>query len=441
LDSGQWAVRKNARADRGRALLVRGGRVIDPANGVDAGLDVLVREGVIARVERGIAAPDARVVEASGCVVCPGLVDMHVHLRQPGQEHKETVASGTQAALAGGFATVACMPNTDPPLDNPKTLASLRGVIERDARCRVHIVGAATVGLRGEEPTDLAALQAAGCVAVSDDGFPIQSSEVLLAVLERAMRQDMLFIPHCEDKTFSGDGVMHEGEVSRELGLPGISFMAEYAAVEQVVALLCQAPTRTHISHLSLADSLQCVREAKAMGLPVTAEVCPHHFALTDEAVRQYGSNAKMNPPLRTQRDVDTLLEGLADGAIDVIATDHAPHTQQEKATGMLNAPFGVIGLETALPVVVTRLVHAGILSLSDAIAKVTINPARILRLDAGTLSEGAPADVTILDPDADVIVEPDRFRSKGRNTPFAGWRLKGAVRQVIVGGETVDDE
>ncbi len=418
-----------------RMLCIKGGHLIDPANGIDGRRDVLIRNGIIERVEPEIDAREAEQFDATGLVVCPGLVDIHVHLRQPGFEHKETVATGTRAAVAGGFTTVACMPNTSPPIDSPEVVARLRESIERDAACRVCVIGAA-VG--DGKPTDFSALKAAGCVAVSDDAFPVQSSALLHTVLERAATEDILFIAHCEDKSFSPDGVMHEGDVAKALGLPGISFMAEYASVERLTALLCQIPARIHIAHVSLGDSVQCIREAKGQGLPVTAEVCPHHFTLTDEAVRKSGANAKMNPPLRPQADVDALIQGLADGTIDVIATDHAPHTPKEKAEGMLKAPFGVVGLETALPLVVTRLVEDGILSLSDAIAKMTINPARILQINAGTLSVGAPADVTIFDPDAEFTVEPERFKSKGRNTPFAGWKLKGVVRHVIVGGETV---
>lgn len=442
MDIGQWIVGRIGRGKaQGGGLLIRGGRVVDPANGVDGRLDVLLRGGAIAEVEPAVTAPGARHLQADGLLVCPGLVDMHVHLREPGFEHKETVATGTCAAVAGGFTAVACMPNTRPPLDSPRTIAQLQETIRRDARCRVHIIGAATEGMGAADLTDLAALTAAGCVAVSDDAFPIQPSALLLDALERARSEGVPFIAHCEDQSFSGNGVMHEGDVSRELGLPGISFMSEYAAVERLTALLCQVPACVHIAHVSLADSLQCIRAAKRMGLPVTAEVCPHHFALTDDAVRDAGPNAKMNPPLRTQRDVDALLDGLADGTIDVIATDHAPHTADEKAAGMLQAPFGIVGLETALPLVMTKLVHAGVLPLSDALAKMTVHPARILGVNAGTLAVGAPGDVTIFDPDADVIVDPSRFKSKGRNTPFGGWRLKGAVRHVIVGGEIVGPE
>ncbi|BCS31525.1 dihydroorotase [Luteitalea sp. TBR-22] len=420
--------------------ILRNGRVVDPANGRDAVLDVEVRDGVIARIGANLEAPaGATVLDVpAGCIVTPGLIDMHVHLREPGQEHKETVASGVAAAVAGGFTAVACMPNTSPVNDSA---AVTRYIVDKAAAAglaRVYPIGAASVGSKGEQMAEIGELKAAGCVAVSDDGHPIRTALLMRRVLEYAGMLDVLVIDHCEDPTLKGDGVVHEGAVASELGLRGIPGEAEELWIERDITLAGLTKTPVHVAHLSTAGSLRAVRAGKARGIAVTCEVTPHHFVMTDEALRGYDTNTKMNPPLRPQADVDALVEGLADGSVDVIATDHAPHHADEKALSYDQAPFGITGLETAVPLTFDRLVHTGRIDLARMVELLSVNPARILKVPGGSLTEGAPADITVLAPDLAVTIRAASQKSLSKNMPFEGWTLKGGVAATIVGGRLV---
>ena len=420
--------------------ILKNGRVVDPANGRDGIFDIEIRDGVIARVGTDLAVPqDATVLEVpAGCVVTPGLIDMHVHLREPGQEHKETVASGVTAAVAGGFTAVACMPNTAPINDSAAVTRYIRDKADAAGLARVYPIGAASVGSKGEQMAEIGELKAAGCVAVSDDGHPIKTALLMRRVLEYAGMLDVLVIDHCEDPTLKGDGVVHEGAVASELGLRGIPGEAEELWIERDITLAGLTGTAFHVAHLSTAGSLRAVRAGKARGIAVTCEVAPHHFVLTDEALRGYDTNTKMNPPLRPQADVDALVEGLADGSVDAIATDHAPHHADEKALSYDQAPFGITGLETAVSLTFDRLVHSGRIGLSRMIELLSVNPARILKVTGGALTEGAPADISVLAPDLPVTVRASTQQSLSRNMPFEGWTLRGGVAATIVGGRLV---
>jgi dihydroorotase len=416
-------------------LVIRGGRVIDPANGIDAVSDLVIADGRIAAFS---AVPrDARIIDATGLVVCPGFVDLHTHVREPGYEYKETVASATRAAAAGGFTTICAMPNTDPINDTRAVTELVIEVAAREGVVNVRPIGAITKGSRGEELAEIGDLAEAGCVAVSDDGRPVTNSLVMRRALEYAQAFDLPVIDHCEDLALSADGVMHEGKISTMLGLHGIPAAAEEVMVARDLALCELTGGRLHLAHMSCAGSIRLIREAKARGVRVTAEACPHHFSLTDEAVLGFSANAKMNPPLRPRADVEAVIEGLADGTIDAIATDHAPHAAEEKSWPIDQAPCGIIGLETALPLALA-LVAAGRLSLPQLIRLLTIQPAALIKIDRGSLSVGAVADVTILDPAKQWVVEPAEFRSKSRNTPFAGWKMTGRVVSTLVGGKVV---
>ena len=417
--------------------ILKNGRVIDPVNGRDGVFDIEGRDGVIARVGRDLPVPDGATVLTvpAGCVVTPGLIDMHVHLREPGQEHKETVASGVASAVAGGFTAVACMPNTSPVNDSA---AVTRYILDKAAAAglaRVYPIGAASVGSNGEQMAEIGELKAAGCVALSDDGRPIKTALLMRRVLEYAGMLDVLVIDHCEDPTLKGDGVVHEGAVASELGLRGIPGEAEELWIERDITIAGLTRTPFHVAHLSTAGSLRAVRAGKARGIAVTCEVTPHHFVLTDEALRSYDTNTKMNPPLRPQSDVDALIEGLVDGSVDVIATDHAPHHADEKALSYDQAPFGITGLETAVSLTFDRLVHTGRIGLTRMVELLSVNPARILKVPGGALSEGAPADISILAPDLPVTVRAAEQKSMSKNMPFEGWTLTGGVAATIVGG------
>ena len=420
--------------------ILKNGRVVDPANGRDGIFDIEVRDGVIARVGTNLPVPDgATVLEVpAGCIVTPGLIDMHVHLREPGQEHKETVASGVAAAVAGGFTAVACMPNTTPVNDSAAVTRYIRDKAEAAGLARVYPIGAASVGSKGEQLAEIGELKSAGCVAISDDGHPIRTALLMRRALEYAGMLDVLVIDHCEDPTLKGEGVVHEGAVASELGLRGIPGEAEELWIERDITLAGLTKTPVHVAHLSTAGSLRAVRAGKARGIAVTCEVTPHHFVLTDEALRGYDTNTKMNPPLRPQADVDALIEGLADGSVDVIATDHAPHHADEKALSYDQAPFGITGLETAVSLTFDRLVHTGRIGLARMVELLSTNPARILKVRGGTLAEGAPADVSILAPDLQVTVRAAGQKSMSRNMPFEGWTLRGGVAATIVGGRLV---
>jgi dihydroorotase len=420
-------------------LLIRGGRVIDPANSVDAVQDVLVEEGKIARVGPALAAPQsATVIDATGKWVCPGFIDMHVHLREPGFEYKETVATGTRAAAAGGFTALCCMANTQPVNDTRAVTDYILAKARSEGVVRVYPIGAVTRGLEGKELAELAELAEAGCVAYSDDGQCVMSAELYRRAMEYTLPFGAPVISHAEDHTLSRGGCMNEGVVSTELGLPGIPAAAEDIMVARDLLLAELTGAHVHIAHLSTAGAVRLVRDAKARGVRVTAEVTPHHLLLTEDAVRGWDPNAKMAPPLRTKRDTDALVEALADGTIDCVATDHAPHALSEKEGEFERAANGIVGLETAVSLLLDRLVKPGALPLGTLVSRLSRDPARLLRLPGGSLGAGAPGDLTLIDPDAAVTIDPTRFASRSRNTPFAGWTATGRPWKTIVGGTVV---
>ena len=419
-------------------LVLAGGWVLDPGRW-DGEADIWIKNGVIEAVVSPDVCPpdDAACVDATGLLVLPGLIDLHVHLREPGYEYKETIATGTAAAAAGGFTSICCMPNTKPVNDEPTVTQLIRGKSGEADRAKVYPIGAITKGAAGHELTDFRALKEAGCVAVSDDGRPVMNDHVMKEAMKQAADVGLPMIDHCEDLILSGCGCMNEGPVSHALGVRGIPKEAEFRMIARDITLAEDTGARLHIAHLSTAVGVDMVRKAKARGLPVTAEVSPHHFTLTDNAVREQGVNAKMNPPLRSERDRAAVLEGLADGTIDAIATDHAPHAEYEKQWGMDLAPFGIVGLETALALTL-RLVESRALSLERAVQCLASNPAGLFGLPGGTLAPGTSADITVVDRTCEWVVDPEQFCSKGRNTPFAGWTLKGRVLRTILGGKTV---
>jgi dihydroorotase len=423
-------------------LLLKNGHVVDPAAGRNGRMDVLIDGETIARVGTDIPADGARVVEVpAGFVVCPGLIDMHVHLREPGQEHKETIASGVASAVAGGFTAVACMPNTQPVNDQASVTQFILARAEAAKLARVYPIGAVSLGSKGDQLAEIGDLHAAGCVAISDDGRPVATALLMRRALEYASMFGMPVIDHCEDPSLKGDGVAHEGPIAGLLGLRGIPSMAEAIMVERDASLAELTKGHVHIAHMSAHESLRAVRAGKARGAHITCEVTPHHFVLTDDSLERnggYDTNMKMNPPLRSRIDRDAMIEGLRDGSIDAIATDHAPHHADEKALEFDRAPFGIVGLETAVSLCFDRLVHGGVISLSRMIELLSTNPARLLKVAGGTLADGAPADITILAPDLGVTVRANELVSKSKNTPFDGWSLKGGVAVTMVGGRVV---
>jgi dihydroorotase len=423
--------------------LLRGGRVVDPVNGRNGVFDVLLDGDRIVKVGRDLPVDaGTTVVEIpSTFVVCPGLIDMHVHLREPGQEHKETVATGVAAAVAGGFTAVACMPNTDPINDNAGVTEYILKKAAEANLARVYPIGAVSRGQKGEQLADIAELSQAGCVALTDDGRPVATAMLMRRALEYASMFNLPVIEHCEEQTLKGEGVAHEGRQASALGLRGIPGEAESIMALRDISLAELTGGVVHIAHMSARQTLDAVRYGKARGARVTCEVTPHHFVLTDDMLASpepYDTNVKMNPPLREAADRDAMVQGLADGSVDVIATDHAPHHYDEKRVEFDHAPFGITGLETAVSLCLDRLVHAGAIQVARLVELLSVNPARILRVPGGSLSEGAPADVTILAPDLQVTISVARMRSKSRNTPFDGWALRGGVAATIVGGRTV---
>ncbi|MGF0007503.1 dihydroorotase [Eubacteriales bacterium SGI.150] len=422
-------------------LLIRKGRVVDPVGGIGGVMDILVEDGRVAVIGSELTAPSARVIDARGLTVCAGLVDMHVHLREPGFEYKETIQTGCLAAARGGFTSIAPMPNTRPATDCPERIALVR---QKAAQaCGVHVwpIGAVTWGQKGQALTDAAALKKAGAVALSDDGMPVQNANLLRDALIRCRRQELTILSHCEDADMVKNYAVNEGRVSRALGLPGRPAIAEELQVMRDAMLAEETGAAVHICHISTARSVEIVRQFKKKGVPITCETCPQYFALTEDELLSRGTLARVNPPLRTRLDVEGILAGLKDGAIDVIATDHAPHSAEEKARPLPEAPSGMVGLETALAVTLTSLYHTGVMDLSDILRKMTINPAFILRIPKGRLSLGGGADFTIFDPDEEWTVDPEQFASKGRNTPFAGRTLKGRVKYTIVDGKIIYQE
>ncbi len=419
------------------SILIKGGRIIDPANDIDDTLDLLSKDGKIAKIGKNLDATGATVIDASGKLVTPGLIDIHVHLRDPGYEYKEDIVSGTRSAAAGGFTSVACMPNTSPINDNKAVTLYIRNKAKEEGMVNVFPIGSISKGLKGETLSEMGDLKDAGCVALSDDGKPVCNGEIMRRALEYARPFDMVLVSHAEDLSLVGEGVMNDGFVATELGLKGIPWVAEDAATARDVMLAEFTGGRLHVAHVSTKGSVEIVRAAKKRGVKVTCEATPHHFILTEEAVRGYDTNAKMNPPLRTAEDVAAVRQGLADGTIDAIVTDHAPHHIDEKNVEFNVAMNGIVGLETSLPLSL-RLVNEGVLTLKEMVAKMTCAPARILGIPRGSLEVGAPADVTVIDPDLSWTVEAAKLKSKSKNTPFDGWKMKGAAICTIVGGKVV---
>ncbi len=419
-------------------LVITGGRVIDPETKMDRIADIFIRDGVIKRIEKTKGKIRAReTIDAKGKIVVPGLIDMHTHLREPGREDEETIYTGSCAAVAGGFASICCMPNTQPPIDNQETVKFVYQKA-KEAKCKIFCVGCITKGQKGEELTEIYDLVRSGVVAISDDGMPVPNSQVLRNALEYSRMFDLPVISHCEDLNLSSSGVMHEGFVSTTLGMCGIPSIAEETIVARDIKLAEFTKAKIHIAHVSTEGSVDLIRQAKKKGIKVTCEATPHHFTLTHEIIRTFDTNAKVNPPLRTKRDVGALKRGLSDGTIDCIATDHAPHSIEEKEVEFDSAPPGMVGLETALGLVITELVNRRFLSWAQAIAKMTVNPARILNLKSGRIKRNFPADITIIDPKVSWIVDPTKFQSKSKNSPFGGRRLQGKVFCTIVDGKVV---
>lgn len=416
-------------------LLLRGGRVIDPSQNFDAVTDLWLRDGTVAAYGHQPLKPD-RVIDCGGLIVAPGLIDMHVHLREPGREEDETIETGTAAAVAGGVTSVACMPNTEPALDTQAQAEFVILQAKRAGNCNVFPVGAVTKNRTGKELAEIAGMVAGGAVAFTDDGSPVSSAEIMRRALEYTKMFDRAILVHAEILELTQGGVMSEGEVSVRLGLRGMPGVAEDIMIYRDVVLAELTGGKVHILHVSTTGGVDLIRQGVKRGVRVTGEACPHHFLLTDEELARFDSNYKMSPPLRTRKDADAILEGLKDGTLSVLATDHAPHAPEKKAKELDQTPNGIIGLETFLPLCSTHLVHAGHLTWPQMLAKMTVNPAAVLGIDRGTLQVGRPADVTVIDPGAEWTIDGSRFKSKSRNSPFGGWKVKGRAVATIVGGD-----
>jgi dihydroorotase len=420
--------------------IIRNGRVIDPANKRDEIVDLVIVDGKIAKRSeiRGQKA-EVEEIDASNLIVAPGLIDMHVHLREPGFAHKETIDSGARAAAAGGFTTIVCMPNTSPPADDPAAIAWINDRAAETACVNVLPTGAISKNLAGEELAPIGSLAQAGVVAITDDGHCVQNHELMRRAVEYARMVELPVLDHCQDYNLVGNGLVHEGYWSTLLGLPGWPAAGEEAIVMRNILLAELCDHHIHCQHVSAGGSVRLIREARARGIKISGEICPHHIALTDEAIQNFDTNYKMNPPLRSQKDVDALLEGIADGTLSILASDHAPHAKFEKEVEFDAAPFGIVGLETELGLFIDFLVHKKkTIELSRLIEMFTVEPARLLKLEAGTLSAGAPADITLIDPKLEWTVKIDNFQSASRNSPFDGWKLKGRAVRTIVAGKTV---
>ncbi len=417
-------------------LRITNGRVIDPSQGIDQVADLWIRGEYVLGVGPHPSAQADRTLDAAGKIVCPGLIDMHVHLREPGREEDETISTGTAAALAGGVTSVACMPNTEPALDSQAAAEFVHLQAKRAGNANVFPVGAITKGRHGKELAEIGGLVDGGAVAFTDDGSPVVSAEIMRRAMEYCKMFDKAVLSHSEDLDLTRGGIMNEGFESMRLGLRGMPAAAEEVMVYREIALAELTGARVHILHVSTAGSVELIRRGKQRGVRVTGEACPHHFTLTDKCLRTFDSNYKMAPPLRTEDDVQAILAGLRDGTLEVIATDHAPHAPEKKMRELDQAPNGIIGLETLLPICIKSLIEPGLLTWPQLIEKLTVHPARVLGIDRGTLKAGAVADVTILDPAIEWTIDPKQFRSKSRNCPFAGWQVRGWADTVLVGGE-----
>lgn len=419
-------------------LLIKGGRVVDPANNLEESLDILVENGKICQIAKNIAPRADKVIDARDRIVMPGLVDMHVHLRQPGREDKETIASGTKAALKGGVTSCLAMPNTEPVVDCIETVELLKGIIRKSAKANVFVASSITKGRLGKELVDIAGLKKQGIVAITDDGASVDDSELMLLAFKKAKEEGILVICHCEDKSLSGEGVVNFGFTSTRLGLKGISKESEYQRVARDIELAKKAKARAHIAHLSCRESVELIASAKKKGLEVTAETAPHYFSLDEEAVLGFDTNMKMNPPLRSKDDVMSIREGLKQGIIDVIASDHAPHTEWEKDIEFERAEFGVIGLETELAVAITELLRPGLLSWQELASRLAYKPAKILGINKGTLSIGVDADIIVISPQKQWVVQKENFVSLSKNSCFLNRKLKGVIEYTIYQGKIV---
>lgn len=421
------------------AVLIAGGRIVDPSQRLDRVLDLLIVDGRVAELGESLPGREgADRIDATGLVVTPGLVDVHVHLREPGGEHKETISSGARAAAAGGFTAVVAMPNTSPPIDNPAAVGFVRAAGLRSGGARVYPAGTITVGQKGEQLAEFGELHEAGAVTVTDDGRPVMNAAVMRLALEYALAFDLPVSVHEEDLHLSHGGSMNEGITATRLGLTGIPNAAEDVMIARDLFLAELTGGRLHVQHVSTREGVRMIREARARGVRVTAEGTPHHFTLTDEAIESYRTNAKMNPPLRSAEDRDAVRQAVVDGTLDVIATDHAPHHYDEKEQAFEDAPNGIVGLETALGISLSELVHSGLIDLPTLVERMSCAPARAFSLEGGTLRQGAPGDVTLLDPDGEWTIDPSEFLSLSRNTPFAGRRVRGRAVRTLVGGATV---
>lgn len=418
--------------------LIRNGRVIDPASGKDGIYDILVEGGMIAGVDASIPKGDNDIIDAAGCFVMPGLVDLHVHFREPGFEYKETIKTGSMAAAHGGVTTVFPMPNTKPVIDSVDMYDKVQTIIDRDAVVNVHQVASVTLRQQGETPVDVAALKKAGCIAISEDGKSVMNSQVYREAMKAAAAEDVLVMAHCEDKNLVNGGALNEGVASRRYHVNGITNAVEDVIVARDILLSKETGCRLHLCHCSTADSVKLIKAAKDEGLKVTGEVCPHHFMLCDEDIIEDNADYKMNPPLRSRADMEAVREGLRNGTMDVISTDHAPHSAEEKAKPIGAAPFGITGIETSLCLTYTGLVLTGILTPMQMVEKMSYNPAKIARIDRGTLLPGRPADIIIVNVDDEIVIDRNNFVSKGHNTPFDGYKVKGIVEYTIVGGKIV---
>lgn len=418
--------------------LIRNGRVIDPASGKDGIYDVLIEDGTIVSVDASIPEGNNDIIDAAGCFVMPGLVDLHVHFREPGFEYKETIKTGSMAAAHGGVTTVFPMPNTKPVIDSVDMYDKVQTIIDRDAVVNVYQVASVTLGQQGETPVDVAALKKAGCIAISEDGKSVMNSQVYREAMKAAAAEDVLVMAHCEDKNLVNGGALNEGVASRRYHVNGITNAVEDVIVARDILLSKETGCRLHLCHCSTADSVKLIKAAKDEGLKVTGEVCPHHFMLCDEDIIEDNADYKMNPPLRSRADMEAVREGLRNGTMDVISTDHAPHSAEEKAKPIGAAPFGITGIETSLCLTYTGLVLTGILTPMQMVEKMSYNPAKIAGIDRGTLLPGRPADIIIVNVDDEIVIDRNDFVSKGHNTPFDGYKVKGIVEYTIVGGKIV---